>query len=97
MINEVEESNVSNYSYETSLPAYRDNTTGKFRQMDKIITLVENGADNIAELAELSDLPASTVSGRINDAIVLGRLKYDGFVVFKDRKRKKVTIITSNV
>lgn len=80
------------YSYATSLPAYREATQTKRIQLTRIIALVALGASCLKELAQKTGLPQSTVSGRANDGIKAGVLKYDGFVVYDGRKRKKLTL-----
>lgn len=80
------------YSWQTSLPAYREAPQSKQIQMQRIIALVVLGASCLKELAEKTGLPQSTVSGRANDAIQAGALKYDGFVIYGARKRKKLTL-----
>lgn len=82
----------TDYSYETSLPAYKDNVEEKGSQLEMIICMVNNGDNTLLELSHDSGLPQSTVAGRVNDAIKLGRLKYDGMVEYSGRKRKKIVL-----
>jgi len=79
------------YSYETSLPAYKKGFLSKAKQQSRIVNLVKSGVNTIRQLAEITGLPDSTVSGRISDAINDKQLKYDGFVEYEGRKRKRIT------
>ncbi len=84
---------MTNYSYSTSLPPYREAPESKKRQADEIFGFIKHGANNLLQLSELTALPQSTVSGRLNDLITEGKVKYEGFTVYADRKRKKIVVI----
>lgn len=86
----------NNYSHATSLPAYEDNQGEKLSQLEGVISMVNNGSRSLKELANDSGLPQSTIAGRVNDAIRLGRLKYEGFVIFENRKRKKIVLASND-
>jgi hypothetical protein len=83
----------SNYSFQTSLPAFTDNQVNKRRQCDEILAFIVKGANNLLQLSQLTGLPQSTVSGRCNDLIEEGKIKYEGFTVYNDRKRKRIVVI----
>lgn len=80
------------YSYQTSLPSYLEAPQSKQIQMQRIVALVALGASSLKELANKTGLPQSTVAGRTNDAIKAGAIKYDGFVIFENRKRKRIIL-----
>lgn len=80
------------YSFETSLPPYQERPSEKKRQADELYAFIRRGANNLLQLSELSGLPQSTVSGRCNDLIYEKKIEYNGFTVFKDRKRKKICL-----
>lgn len=79
----------TNYSIETSLPAY---LSPKDVQVEKVYETVKNGANNLLAISELLNMPQSTVSGRINDLIEIGRVKYEGILEYKNRKRKQIKL-----
>lgn len=81
---------MSNYSYLTSLPAYHEAPDVKKRQAEMIFSFIVNGANNLLQISELVGLPQSTVAGRITDLKNAGKVEYEGFVFYKDRKRKKI-------
>lgn len=83
---------MSNYSYATSLEPYRDNATEKKRQADELYQFIRRGANSLLQLAELSGLPQSTVSGRVNDLIFEKRIEYKGKTIYKNRERKKIVV-----
>lgn len=83
---------MSNYSYPTSLPAYREAPELKRRQADELYAFIRRGANNLLQLAELSGLPQSTVSGRCNDLIEENKIEYSGYTIYNDRKRKKICL-----
>jgi predicted transcriptional regulator len=84
---------MNNYSFSTSLPAYQDNALIKRRQADDLFLFIKRGANNLLQLSQLTGLPQSTVSGRCNDLLSEGKIKYDGHTIFADRKRKKICVI----
>lgn len=61
----------SNYSFDTSLPAYKGNQLGKDRQKDQLLKIFNElgGRATLKQVADKIGLPQSTVSGRINDLI----------------------------
>jgi hypothetical protein len=84
---------MSNYSFATSYPAFTDNQVNKRKQTDEILAFIVKGANNLLQLSQLTGLPQSTVSGRCNDLIEEGKIKYEGFTVYADRKRKRIVVI----
>jgi predicted HTH transcriptional regulator len=81
----------TNYSYQTSLPAYHENTSGKIAQAQKINAIVnEKKSTCLKEIEDILNIPQSTVSARISDLRNEGKVKYDGVIVFKGRKRKSI-------
>ena len=86
-----------NYSFETSLPPYREAPELKKRQADELMAFIKRGANNLLQLSELSGLPQSTVSGRCNDLIEENKICYHGYTVYNDRKRKKICLIKAPV
>ena len=80
------------YSYATSLPAYQDNQINKEIQREIIFAAIKNGFLTLLQLSEKLKLPQSTVAGRVNDLIEANKVCYDGFVVYKNRKRKQINI-----
>lgn len=83
---------MTNYSYQTSLPAYRDNGSEKLIQADLVLAYIGLGKNCLLQIADQMRLPQSTVAGRVNDLIEEGKVKYEGFVIYKDRKRKKIVL-----
>jgi len=81
------------YSWQTSYPSYKDNISEKQRQATLILKHIREGANCLLRLAELTGLPQSTVAGRTNDLIDEGRVKYEDFVIYNNRKRKKIVLI----
>lgn len=79
------------YSYDTSLPAYRENQSEKARQLNRIVEIVKRGSTCIRKLAKETGLPDSTVAGRVNDAIKEGLIRYEGRIEYDGRKRKMIT------
>jgi aryl-alcohol dehydrogenase-like predicted oxidoreductase len=88
---------MNNYSFETSLPAYQERPTEKRRQCDNILQFIKRGVDNLLQLSEVTGLPQSTVSGRVNDLKTEGKIDYPGYVVYKDRKRKRIIAIKPEI
>lgn len=87
--------NETNYSFETSHPAYTENPVGKQVQQERIFAIVKSRDPNgitLKELEELTGLPQSTVAGRVNDCIEAKQIMYSGTVQYKDRKRKKIVL-----
>ena len=84
---------MTNYSYATSLPPYQEGAIIKKRQQDELLAFIIKGANNLLQLAQLTGLPQSTVSGRISDLIEENKIEYFGFTVYADRKRKKIVAI----
>ena len=83
-----------NYSYATSLPAYKENQTfNKRRQCDKILLFIKRGADNLLQLSELSGIPQAVVSARMSDLIEENKAKYEGHVIYDNRKRKRIVFV----
>jgi len=85
----------TNYSLETSLPAYHANTQGKQAQAMMILQLCYTlPVITIKHLAQLTGLPDSTVSGRVNDLIEEGKLRYsDDKVKYLGYTRKRIEVV----
>lgn len=90
---------MTGYSYETSKPAQHLNEqTNKTRQCDEIMKHVVRGANNLLRLHELTGIPQSTVSARVNDLIYEEKkIRYDGFVNYSGMKRKKIVLVIKEV
>ena len=84
---------MTNYSFETSLPPYREAPELKRRQADELLLFIKRGANNLLQLSQLSGLPQSTVAGRCNDLKTEGKIDYAGHVIYADRKRKKIVMV----
>ena len=84
---------MTNYSFETSYPAYKEAPELKRRQADELLLFIKRGANNLLQLSQLSGLPQSTVAGRCNDLKTEGKIDYAGHVIYADRKRKKIVVI----
>lgn len=86
----------TNYSYETSLPAYKSNTEGKVTQAEKILATVKQLKQTcLKQLSDVLGIDQSTVSGRIGDLIEEGRVKYadkENYITYGGRLRKKILI-----
>jgi len=78
---------------ETSREAYYENREAKGRMVTMIVSLVRQGNNNLKSLSIKSGLPMSSCSGRCNDAIKAGLLKYDGEVEFMGRRRKRIVVV----
>lgn len=78
------------YSHTTSLPAYLENQTGKQQQKEKILSLITEEGTCLKQLEELTGLPQSTVSGRVNDLKEERKAMYHGFITYGGRLRKKI-------
>ncbi len=84
----------SNYSFETSLPAFKENKAlNKHRQCDLILGIVRKGANNLLQISQVSGIPQAIVSARIYDLIEDGKVKYEGKLNYNDRVRKKIVLI----
>lgn len=85
----------TNYSKETSFPAYKENAAfNKKVQCDEVLGFIKRGANNLKQIAELTGLPQSTVAARVNDLINEGKAEYSSFTVYDDRKRKRIVART---
>lgn len=83
----------TNYSFETSLPAYLEDPKGKKKMQMKVVNMVRQGMQTIREIADALDMPDSSVSGRISDAMKDYQVKYDGKIVYAGRLRKKIVAL----
>lgn len=84
----------SNYSFETSKPAYLENKEkSKDKQCQKVLQAVKGGANNLLHISEIIGIPQAIVSARCNDLINEGKIEYYDFVKYKDRKRKKIQLV----
>jgi hypothetical protein len=83
----------SNYSFETSKPAYLDNKeNARERQLERVLGAVKAGADNLLQISEKTGILQATVSARVSDLIKEKKIEYHDFVNYKDRKRKKIQL-----
>lgn len=84
----------TNYSFETSLPAYKENKVGaKERQCEKVLSSIRNGCNNLLQISEETGILQAIVSARCTDLIKENKIQYLDFVTYKDRKRKKIELI----
>jgi len=86
---------MTNYSYDTSLPAYNKNSSERLRQEAKVenqIKLLKHNAC-IKLIAQNLNLPDATISARINDLIDKGKAEYYGKGKIDGMKRKLVRLI----
>lgn len=79
----------SNYSWETSLPPYRES---KLMQAVKVLGCIKKAMSSLLEISDELGLPQSTIAGRCNDLIKEDKIKYSGFVFYKGRKRKRIVV-----
>lgn len=83
-----------NYSYETSYPPYLENRAiNKRTQCDEVLSIIKRGANNLLQVAEVSGIPQAIISARVNDLIEELKVRYEGFTVYNNRKRKKIIIV----
>lgn len=82
-----------NYSYETSLPPYREAPELKRRQADEVLAIIKKGANNLLQVSQVSGIPQAIISARVNDLIHETRIAYSGFTVYNNRKRKKIILV----
>jgi uncharacterized membrane protein len=85
----------TNYSYNTSLPAFQE--PGKEIQAQRILSLIHLGADCLLKLHEQTGLPQATCSGRVNDLIKEVKVMYQGEVIYKGRRRKRIALVTGRL
>lgn len=88
----------TDYSYETSLPAHREDESGKQAQKDRILEEMKRLKDGVClkQIEQFMHLPQSTCSGRMNDLKKDGKIKHDGFMEYEGRLRKKFIIINQS-
>jgi hypothetical protein len=80
-----------NYSYETSYAPFKENQAlNKRRQCDEVLQFIKKGANNLLQISNLSGIPQAIVSARVNDLINEERAKYEGCIIFNNRKRKRI-------
>jgi predicted transcriptional regulator len=77
----------TNYSYETSLPPYKQDKTS---QCLAVLDCVTEDCNCLLQISRKLKLPQSTISGRVNDLIEMGKVKYEGFTTYENRKRKAI-------
>lgn len=89
----------TNYSYQTSLPPYREDAEGKQLKKQQILAEITRlgGVACLKQLETALHIPQSTCAGRVNDLIQEGKVIYDGLIEFFGRKRKKIVIIQAKV
>lgn len=80
------------YSYKTSLGPYLENSAHKEIQKMRVLGLISQGANNLLQISEQSGILQAIVSARVNGLIKDGTVKYEGFVIFRGRKRKRIVI-----
>lgn len=79
----------TNYSFETSLPAYKINPVNKQSQANKILGYVKQlKSTTLKELEDLTGMPQSTIAGRVNDLIEDKKVHYNGKKKYKGMLRK---------
>lgn len=89
---------MNNYSYETSYAPYKENQAlNKRTQCDEVLKFIKKGANNLLQISALSGIPQAIVSARVNDLINENKAKYDGCIIFNDRKRKKIVAIKQEI
>ena len=88
---------MSNYSIETSLPAYHSHQDDKQKQADMIYQLIKSGIDNLLRLSEITGLEQGRISARVSDLIADNKVKYDGKVIYKNFTRKRICLVTKPV
>lgn len=79
----------TNYSIETSLPAYHEDKSTQVALVERLIT---EGVNNLKWLEEKTGLPQSTLAGRVNDLAKEKKVMYSGFTRYKDRLRKRIVV-----
>ena len=83
-----------NYSFQTSLPAYKENkVNSKERQCEKVLNAIRSGANNLLQISDNTGILQAVVSARISDLINENKVQYLDFVTYKDRKRKKIELV----
>ena len=82
----------TNYSVETSLPAYYSKKNDKDIQKARILKLIPHIGTCLKELEEKTGLPQSTVAARINDLIKENKVHYFGKYCYKNMYRKRIFI-----
>ncbi len=86
----------TNYSYETSLPAYHSNANEKKRQQDIIQGLVTEQGTCLKEIEHKLkqlykiEIPQSTISGRINDLMKEKKVMYFEKCFYDGCTRKRI-------
>lgn len=84
----------TNYSFETSLPAYKANSLNKQSQANKIFGYVKQlKSTTLKELEDLTGMPQSTIAGRVNDLIEDKKVHYNGKKKYKGMLRKIIESI----
>jgi transcriptional antiterminator len=79
------------YSFNTSLPAYKENKADKDSQAERILNFIVLAKyTTLKQLEEVTGLPQSTISGRVSDLIEGEKVRYDGQIVYSGRLRKKI-------
>lgn len=87
-----------NYSFATSMEPYLENkATAKRRQCDNILAFIRRGSDNLLQISELSGIPQAICSARLADLRNESKADYSGFVIYKDRKRKRIVLVEKTI
>lgn len=86
----------TNYSWETSKPAFDDVTPGRISNEEKIYAVVKRLKQTcLKEIANITGIEQGTVSARINTLIEKGKVIYgdkENYIEYKGRLRKKVLL-----
>ncbi len=80
----------TNYPYQTSLLPYLEERIG---QVNTIYHFIQTGCNCLLILSDVTGLPQSTVSGRVNDLISSGKVCYSGIVNYKNKNRNRKKIV----
>ena len=88
---------MTNYSFETSYPPFKEKPAFKRTQCDEVLAIIKKGANNLLQLSEVSGITQAIISARVNDLIDEHKIKYEGFTYYRERKRKKICLITAPV
>jgi hypothetical protein len=83
----------SNYSFETSLPAYQSNREERQKTKELMFQKILCGHNTLKHLEEATGEYPNIVSARVNDLIKEHRVKYEGFTHYKGMKRKQIVVI----
>jgi hypothetical protein len=98
LFQQINNTTMSNYSFETSLPAYLENKAlRKKRQCDEVLAFIKKGANNLLQISNLMGIPQSIVSARMTDLMEEKRARYEGKTIYNNRERKRIIAIKPEV